>query len=87
MLPDVSAAMKFCEPKSKNGSPRANSSTLRATSKARKVSNSRVPEKPVNCTDSPTPAARSTFTSGPWLRRGTISVAAGMPPPGGSATT
>ena len=77
MLPLVSAQMKFCEPTSKVGIARWMSNTSRATSKARKVSSSRVPEKPVYCTDSATPVFESNCTIGPWLRRGEISVKAG----------
>ena len=37
--------------------------------------------------DRAVPAVWSSCTIGPWLRRGTISVAAGMPLPGGTTAT
>ena len=74
-------------PRSKYWSASRKSSTSRATLIRRNASSSVVGEKPVYCTDSALPAARSTVRSGPWLRRGTMSVCAGIAPPGGTTSS
>jgi hypothetical protein len=87
MSPSTSATTKCWPPTSKPCIASRKSSTSRARLMRRNASSSAVGENPVYCTESAVPAAVSTDSSGPLLRRGTMSVWAGIAPPGGTTSS
>jgi hypothetical protein len=87
MVPRRSAYDQFCEPTSNDRRPFSKSDRSFARIQVRNASSSWVGEYPAYWIDSAVPAAWSSCTIGPWLRRGTISVAAGIPLPGGTTET
>ena len=84
MWPRRSAYDQFCEPTSNDCRPFSKSDRFFARIQVRNASSSWVAENPAYWIDSAVPADWSSCTIGPWLRRGTISVAAGTPLPGGT---